>query len=131
MYGSYAFDFGLTGGLFFTWQSGAPLSKFGEHPFRFGRQVFVVPRGSDGRMPDLWDLNLRLSYLLDMSYFGRIKPKLVLDFLHIGNPRQAVNFDQWVYYLDEDYNQTPNSQYGKALAYQPPFAVRLGLDVRF
>ena len=130
-FGSYAFSFGLTTGIYFTWQSGAPLSKFGEHPARLGRMVFLVPRGSVGRMPALWDLNVRISYLLNLTYLGKVKPKLVLDFFHIGNPREAVQFDQWIYYLNQNNNQVPNNQYGMALAYQPPFAMRLGLEVGF
>ena len=33
LHGSYETDFGLTGGTFFTWQSGTPMSERASHPW--------------------------------------------------------------------------------------------------
>ena len=56
-----------------------------------------------------------------------------MDFLHIGNPRGASVVDE-VHYrtLDENGNPaTPNPNYKQPTAYQPPMAVRLGVQASF
>lgn len=51
----------MTTGAFLTWQSGTPLNEFGANPAYF-RGTFLVPRGSAGRTPVVWDLDLRFAY---------------------------------------------------------------------
>jgi hypothetical protein len=127
LFGSYRFDFGLSLGTYFTWQTGTPLNEFA--PSRRGvfRPLFLVERGSAGRTPTLWDLNLRL------SYEPRAVPlKLLLDVMHIGNPRTAVNLEQFrVSAFDSGGNPVLNPSYGEPLAFQPPMTFRLGIEARF
>ena len=68
---------------------------------------------------------------METSYF---QPKIILDLFHLGNPRKAVNFEQIHYYnVDDDngnqINENPN--YNKAKLFQPPFTMRLGMEVGF
>jgi len=58
---------------------------------------------------------------------------VLLDLLHVGNPRRAVTVDELHYAtLDENGNPaTPNSNYKRATAYQPPMAARLGIQASF
>lgn len=131
--GSYAFDFGLTAGTFFALQSGTPLSEFGASPIFF-RWVFLVPRGTAGRTPTIWDLNLRLTY--DVGHRARDggrSVRLILDLLHVGNPQEVVNVDQARYLgVDGDGNQTdPSPTFGQPLVHQPPMTLRLGAEVSF
>lgn len=130
--GSYRFDFGLTAGTFFTVQAGTPLNEFGAS-WASLRPVFLVPRGSAGRTPAIWDLNLRLTYELPRVGTRGIPGSLILDIEHIGSPRRAVWVEQVRFGgLDGEGNQiAPNPGFGKALAYQPPMSLRLGFQAGF
>ena len=63
----------------------------------------------------------------------RWQMQAVLDLLHVGNPQRAVWVDESHYLtLDENGNPaSPNPNYKQPIAYQPPMAVRLGLEVSF
>lgn len=131
LFGSYRFDFGLAAGASLLWASGTPLSEYGGIPAGAPYWSFVQPRGSLGRTPALWDLNLRLAY--DLPAIGRGRPRALLDLLHVGSPNRAVTFDQ-VHYtgVDSNGNQTgANATYGQVTHYQPPMDARLGLIVDF
>jgi outer membrane receptor protein involved in Fe transport len=129
--GSYEFSFGLTAGTFFTVQSGTPLNEFGAGsacPFCY---VFLVERGSAGRSSTLWDLNFSFAY--DVHLGSRSNGRLFLDILHVGSPRTSAWTDQ-VRYLSQDAegNQiNPNPNFGGTLAFQPPMAARLGIQLSF
>jgi len=111
-------------GGFFTVQSGTPENAFGPDQIGFG-PIFVVPRGSVGRTPPIWDLNLRFAYDLPWRRIGT--GRVVLDLLHVGNPRTVVGVDQWRILGSVD----PNPNYLQPTAYQPPMAARLGMEVSF
>jgi hypothetical protein len=131
LYGSYRFPFGLTAGTFFTVQSGTPLNQFGMSTSQyFGlelRYVFLVPRGSAGRSPTIFDLNARLAY--DLRLPGRTSGRVIMDVLHVGNPQQVVWLDQ-VRYL-APLLSSPNSSFGRPLARQLPMQARLGLEIGY
>ena len=62
-----------------------------------------------------------------------MRPKLLLDLLHIGSPREGVDYVQ-DRYLDRDAEGNfivENPLYGQAIMYQPPFAVRAGINIDF
>ena len=127
--GAYPFAFGLTTGLFFTWQSGTPLNEFGLNSYT--RATFLVPRGSAGRTPAIWDLNLRFAYPFTLAH--GMRARTTLDWLHIGSPRRAVWLDQ-LHYASEDANGDPanaNPTYGQVLSYQPATQARLGVEFTF
>ena len=133
-WGSYRFGFGLTAGASFFWMSGTPLSEFGACPTAPAPfQCFLQQRGTNGRMANLWDLNLRLTYEPLGSSEARWQPRLTLDVFHIGNERTPVSYEQVHFFgRDEAGNQiNPNPIYGLPTRYQPPMAVRLGLEVGF
>jgi len=128
--GAYRFPFGVTAGAFFTWQSGTPLNEFGTNP-TYVRYVFLVPRGSVGRTPAIWDLNLRLGYPL--RGWAGVGARATLDWLHVGSPRRPVWFEQ-AHYASEDANGNPinvNPTYRQVLSYQPPTQARLGVEFTF
>jgi len=96
--------------------------------------MFLVERGSAGRTPSIWDLNLRLTHDLPWSAGPLSRGRLILDLLHVGSPREVVAVDQWHYTgLDpETGEQTkPNLNYGAAIGHQPPMSARLGLELDF
>jgi carboxypeptidase family protein/TonB-dependent receptor-like protein len=118
-------------GAFFTVASGTPINEFAAGPFGSGSPSFMVRRGTAGRTPTQWDLNLRLAY--DLPLLQGPKTRLQLDVLHLGDPRGSVQVDE-VHYNTLDANgnpATPSPNYKKPLQYQPPMAVRLGMEVTF
>lgn len=131
--GSYDSGIGLSGGFSFIWQSGTPLSEFGNSSRVSGSPVFLVPRGTAGRLPSLWDLNLRLSYDLGKKINSRFSSRLIADIFHIGSQRTVVQQDQWHYFTqDSEGRQTdPNPAYGMPQRFQPPTSVRLGMEIDF
>jgi hypothetical protein len=129
---SYRFDFGFSAGTYLTWQSGAPLNEFGPSDcLGIFRPVFLVPRGSAGSLPSIWDLNLRLTYTISPRLGLPLWGRVVLDILHIGNPTQMVFVDQYRYVGLDSGSQVPNSTFGEGFAYQPPMTVRLGLELGY
>lgn len=140
LYGSHAFDVGLTLGGFFTAQSGTPLSEFGAHPVG----ISLLPlrqRGTNGRTPWIWDLNLRLAYDLRRltGFEGRSRQRLLMDILHAFGQREAVSIDQAHFLVSsgDTYEEivanqsSPNATYLQAKAFQPPMTIRLGIETTF
>ena len=80
-----------------------------------------------GRTPSIWDLNLRFGY--EMAWLAP-RSQLVLDLLHVGNPRTPVRLDEMRFPIaDPDTGML--TQYLQAVAFQPPMTARLGLEVSF
>ncbi len=133
--GSYRSNFGLTSGLNFIWQSGTPLSELGRllprGNFTIVPDRFLSQRGTAGRSPAIWDLNLRLVYHLGQHINLHSNTKIILDVLHIFSQRKAVFYDQ-VHYYNVDENNNPivkNPTYLEPILYQQPMIIRLGLEV--
>jgi hypothetical protein len=128
--GACTWRFGLVTGAVLTYETGSPINDFAAGPQGPLGPSFLVPRGSAGRTPALWDLGLRLAYDLPITPGPRVQ--FLLDLLHVGNPRRAVTVDELHYAtLDENGNpSSPNERYKQATAYQPPMAVCLGIQAR-
>ena len=131
--GSYRVGYGLTAGLSFLWQSGTPLNEFGPAEIDPTYNVFILPRGDGGRMNSIWDLSLRLTYDLSTWWNASVRPKILLDLLHIGSPREAVDYVQRKYLERNESGEfiTENPLYGEPIMHQPPFAVRMGMTIDF
>ncbi len=131
--GWYRFDFGLTMGGFFLWQSGTPLNEFGSLPQGNPFHIFLKKRGTAGRTDPIWDLNFRFSYDLSQLMKSSLKPHFLMDIFHIGSPRKPVNFDQIHYFgMDQLGNQIfPNPLYRHATKYHPPMTLRIGIEINF
>lgn len=61
------------------------------------------------------------------------RTQVILDLLHGGNPKRAMKVDGLHdTTLDQNGNPaTPNPGYRQPTAYQPPTALRLGIQVDF
>jgi hypothetical protein len=133
-FGTYRFDFGISVGMGFLWQSGMPLNEYGTPlPGTAPYWSFIQTRGTAGRSPANRDLNFRLAYDLENLFRSNTRPRLLIDIFHVGNPQTPVTYDQ-VHYTDVDQNGNqinPNPNYGKVTHYQPPMSMRLGLEVGF
>ena len=131
--GSYRFDFGLTAGVFLIYQSGTPLSEFGGSKAGGFNYNFLRPRGTAGRTPSLWDMNIRLTYDLPETVVPPFRIRLVTDLVHIGSARTPVNYEQ-IHYFNVDASGAqvdPNPLYGQATKFQPPMSLRAGVEVIF
>ncbi len=135
MYGSYVFDFGMTAGGFFTWQSGTPLSEYGGTWAGPSLWSYLTPRGTAGRTPSIWDASLRFSYDLSRltGGIGRARSRLLLDIFHLFGQTEPTFINQVHYrYSDFQGNQLgPNPNVGKVMAYQPPMTIRFGMEISF
>ena len=130
-FGSQSFRYGISAGTTFTWATGTPLSELGASPYGYPYFVFLGPRGRAGRTPSTYDLNLRLSWNVPIGHGGARNIRVIADAYHIGNPRRVVFVDQ-VHYravTGSGVQVSPNPDYGKALAFQPPAAGRLGMEL--
>jgi hypothetical protein len=131
--GSYHFDFGLTAGTFLLWQSGTPLSELGGSSIGPPWFAFLRQRGTAGRTPSIFDVNLRFSYNLRKLIETPWEQRLLLDIFHLGSDRTPVNYEQVHYYdIDENGNQINlNPQYNSPTRFQPPMSLRLGIEMSF
>lgn len=115
------------------WISGTPLNIYGASIHGSSWPIFLVPRGTAGRLPSIWDLSLRLSYEIPSQVLSGSRPRLILDVYHIGSPLTVVQQDQTKYLsVDENGNQAdPNPLYGSPMRFQPAMSMRLGMEVNF
>jgi hypothetical protein len=124
---SYRFGFGARLGGFLTVASGTPRSEYGTSTG--GGWTFVRPRGSAGRTPTTWSIDLHGAYDLPVGRAGRVRPRLLLDVFNLGSPRRALLYDQ-THYLDYARTQV-NPNYGAVTHHQPPMSARVGMVVDF
>jgi hypothetical protein len=130
--GSWITGLGLTVGGIASWMSGTPLNEYGVTSS--GQYyTYLVKRGSAGRTPSIWDLDLRLAFRLPEPAGRQWRSRIVLDLMHIGSPRRAIEIVQTHYRaVDPDGNPIdPDPFYGEPFRFQPPFTARLGLEVEF
>jgi hypothetical protein len=129
-FGSTPLAYGFAAGATVTWASGTPLSELGSTPLGAPYYVFLRPRGSLGRTPSIYDVSLRFAYE-PVAFAGPLKPRVLADIYHVGNPRRPVVFDQ-VHYrgATQSGQQTaPNPNYGQPLYFQPAVAYRFGVEM--
>ncbi len=117
--------------------SGAPLNRFGYFNDAYGAAIFLVPRGSAGRMPALWGTNLTLQYPV------RVGPTLVTlqgYLLNVFNKQIPTTQDEnWSISPSGDYpadifdpNQPQqNSDYGKVTSRLDPRIFRAAVKISF
>jgi len=126
---------------------GQPINYLGAHPLYGASEAFILPRGSAGRTPWTWQLNLRgaTNYKLSKDYaLG-----LSLDLFNVTNNREVLTVDQ-NYTFDsvspivngrpadlpslrniQGANALLNANFKNATAYQAPFSARIGAKLSF
>jgi hypothetical protein len=126
---SYDLSFGATVGGFLTVASGTPRSELATSASGGGYQTFVRSRGSAGRTPAIWSLDLHAEYTPPFAMGARLRPRLLLDVFNVGNSREVLFYEQ-LHYLDAARTQE-NPNYGVVTRYQAPMSARLGMVVDF
>jgi outer membrane receptor protein involved in Fe transport len=65
--GTYTWPFGLSAGLSGFVYAGAPRNEIGYFNSQYGSELFLIPRGTNGRENTLFDINLSAQYALKLS----------------------------------------------------------------
>ncbi len=128
MNGSYEWDFGLTAGASLTYQTGTPISRLGYHD-GYGRyELFLTPRGTEGRTPDTTRLDVNVAYTLRLQNKHRLR--FVAEITNLLDSQTATVIDQRYNFAQSDTGQT-NANYRGAFAFQAPRSIRLGIRYSF
>jgi hypothetical protein len=131
----------------FQANQGTPLNYLGAHPLYGASEAFILPRGSAGRLPWTWGINLRASaaYKLSKDYQLGVS----LDLFNVTNNRQTTSVSQ-DYTFDavspivngtkadlaylKNTSGAPvavNPLFGQPNGYQLPFSARVGAKLSF
>ena len=133
----------LSLGASFRFMSGKSLTKMGMHEL-YGELAFLEPRGSDGRLPNYYQLDFHAGYEIKIA--GKYKIGVTLDVFNLLNTK--IETRRSLVYLLNTYFGTPselmpwdfsttqyptadNDFYGETLEYQIPIRARLGITFRF
>jgi carboxypeptidase family protein len=130
-FGSYRVGPRLAVGSYVILQSGTPLNYFGAAPDPYSFDfAFLKPRGTAGRTPWLWDVNLRLRWTPGSAVAPRWY-RITLDAFHLFSGKRPVLIDQKAFlHQDATGTQTTlNPSYGQVLLRQPPMTLRVGLQL--
>ncbi|MGH9316948.1 MAG: TonB-dependent receptor [Thermoanaerobaculia bacterium] len=127
---AYVFPFGLTASMAGHYQSGTPLSRIGWWNNYAGPELFITPRGSEGRSPDTYEIDAHFEYGLPI---GPVTVHVLADLFNLLNRQQVLEVDQnWAFDQADNGLPTPtNSHYGLGNTFQQPRTLRLGLRVSF
>lgn len=134
--GSWRFAAGPSLGGRLTYRSGAPISQLGALADGLGLdRRFVGNRGSAGRTPELWRLDLIASWPFEV---GAGEFEAFIDISNLLDSQQAVIIDERWTVVDETQisnlevdGQETQGTWGEPLAKQRPLELRLGLAFRW
>lgn len=126
----------ITPGLAFRAFSGEPANYLGAHPLYGVDQVYILPRGSAGRLPWVYSADFRLAYGLR---FGEQRGlTLTVDIFNLFNfQRETVRDQRYTtsYVSPVAAGGSPgdssNPNFGKPTGYQAPRVFRFGLKGTF
>jgi hypothetical protein len=151
VHSSYEFPFGLTVSEGLTYSAGTPYSAFAARNLTGGqaRMYYLTPRGSAGRTPDIYSLDLHAAWRLQRV--AGVIPSMIVDVFNATDAHRAVAVDQEYFYkglpgysawldpANRDENGLPkfnaslpkSPYFGKPIAYQPGRAIQAALKVQF
>ena len=143
IFGAYALTDDLTVGANFAWQSGRPKNVFGYHPTdvfasyydaaSFAQNGEIVPRGTLGRTPSTWSLDLSAQYTVEVFDTDL---ELRADIYNVFNNDSATQQNEIGerlagYGAGDIALGEPDPDYGLATSYQTPRYVRLSASIKF
>jgi hypothetical protein len=127
----------LSVGLSAFVETGAPLNKMGFFNSGYGAYVFLVPRGSVGRLPTLWGTNLSLNYpiaigpvtvTLQAYLFNVFNKQIAVDRDNSWSISPPAGFPATIYDPNQEQN---NPYYGSVTRRQDPRVFRGAVRVSF
>jgi outer membrane receptor protein involved in Fe transport len=139
VYGSYVTPFDLLVGANAQFLSGTPISKLGAPGERF-----IIPRGSFGRTPDIYTLDLHLAYPIQLG--GGTEITLIADIFNVTDQQEPTVVDQDWTFNELSATQDPNEcggpgtgpgtacpagnpNFGSPIDFQRPRTLRFGLKI--
>jgi hypothetical protein len=128
--GVYITPFKLSIGAAGYWRSGTPISRYG-YSDAYGRyEFFLNNRGSEGRTPSNYDVDVHLGY--PVAVRGS-QLNILLDVFSLLDTQRAVLVDErWGFQESDNASPTPvNPNYKQAVVRTAPRSVRLGLRWTF
>jgi len=153
IHGSYTFPSRLTLSEGFLLSSGSPISALGPEIFYgYGNgRIFFLPRGSQGRTPSYWTLDLHADYVLPFAARKNNALSVIVDVFNATGNHRAIAVDQNYIYIgmsgydeweaDENLDRYGNPSYNPnlplsayyktPLTYQPARSVQLGLKFAY
>ncbi|MEM7051946.1 MAG: TonB-dependent receptor [Acidobacteriota bacterium] len=134
LYGSYLWPFKLVTGFYGQFLSGTPISQLGAHPVYGTSERFVTPRGSFGRTPDRWNVDLHLQYPIEFGNGTELK--IIADIFNVTDEQEATTVDQdWTFARLTATPNPPDPQgnpnFGTPTSFQSPRTVRIGVKLAF
>lgn len=124
--GYYEWDFGLSLGASLQVQTGTPISRLGYHN-GYGRyELFLTPRGTEGRTPTTSRLDMNLAYTWKLA--NKHQVRFNLDVTNLLNSQTATVIDQRYDAVEGGPRQ---DTYRQPFAFQAPRAVRFGIRYSF
>jgi len=131
--GYYEWESGFTLGASFTYATGTPINRLGYadqvQPFPYTRyELFLTPRGSEGRTPDTMRLDMNLGYSFKLDKKQQVR--LMLDVTNVLNSQTALTVDQRYNFSGLDVGQT-NPYFKAPTTFQAPRSVRMGVRFSF
>lgn len=143
LYGSYLWPFRLTTGFYAQYLDGTPISQLGRHSIYGANERFVSPRGSFGRTPDVWSLDLHFQYPIQL---GGNELNLIADVFNVTDEQEASTVSQT--WTNANQNAADplcggpgtgpgtscpqgNPLFGTPTSFQSPQTIRLGAKFSF
>jgi len=129
MYGVYRpfpkFSIGVTN----TLSSGRPINKMGQPPSEpgvsgYANSYMMVPRGSLGNTPWVWELNTSLGYRLAWK---KVDGRVSINVNNLLNRHTITKFNEFY----EDANKVKNLYYGIPREFQSPQSVQATFELKF
>ena len=147
VHSSYRFPFGLTVSEGFYFSSGIPYGALAPELYNgYGDgTINLLPRGSVGRTPNFWNLDLHADYALPLFKGTGRALSVILDVFNVTNEQEVLEVDQDYYYeamdghwdLDDFGNpiltaaQPASPFYGTPFLYQQPRSVQVGVKFTY
>jgi len=131
--GSYKFDWGLTLGTSIDLQTGRPIDKLQIYDADFnynnysGAPRFLSPRGSGGRLPSTWSMDLHAEYAFKL---WKTDCSVVADIFNVTNNQTATSVWDYVnYYGITQLHGLP--AWGQTTGRQSPRSAKVGFKMSF
>lgn len=153
IHSSYLFPFGLTVSEGFYLSSGIPQSALGPDTINgYGNgTIFLKSRGSEGRTPTVYNLDLHADYALPMFKSNGMKLSAIVDVFNVTNAHKALETDMnYIYqgmpgatFYDDPAHQDANGEpkfvaggpsspyFGQGSVFQAPRSAQIGLRLTY
>jgi hypothetical protein len=125
---AYTSPFGLTFGLTGFVRTGAPKDKIGYFNSQYGSELFLLPRGSFGRLPTDYEISASMGYTIKIA---PVDITLFLQGFNLLNRQTVIQVDNA---FSQDIQGSPDEFYGSfdhAITRRAPRKLTFGARISF